>query len=524
MLVGATREIRSNSLFKSLAFVGITLVATVVVGSVAGFMAIVLGIEFPESMLGMKLLLVPFVVVVVVAVFYWPIVGVLLLTFTIPIENVVVFGGATTGVKILGMVVFGAWILKKLSSRGSWRPILSANLLVPGILFVLFAFASMFWAGSVGATLVGFLTLVQLLALSLLVIDVVDSWRRLEWVVRFLMLGGLVALALTLRQSMFVERAGADIAGNQNETALYLVVLIPFAFYLLRASKGHLWRLLGLVYIGLAPAGIGVTNSRAAFLILPLVLGSQVWEMFKGRPRHILYLSLVGLVVAGIVWVVLPAGPREGVLQRGESVLQRGKTIIPAILGGRTEGGNFQNGRITTWQGAIAVFGDHPLWGVGYGNFGYQFRSLQSSDPDRYVRPLISREGAIMPIEFISWSPHSSLLGISAELGLIGTALLIWILVGALLITRRSWTRSKRANSRFQEILAQAMFYILLAYILYGVGGVIHSQKLLWLLLGLAEVLRRVTMHSEELSRNAGTDVDTPTVQTGPQRLGQGPR
>ena len=68
------------------------------------------------------------------------------------------------------------------------------------------------------------------------------------------------------------------------------------------------------------------------------------------------------------------------------------------------------------WLGAIEIFNDHPVLGVGYENYGQAFlTTYQFEVPQKWVQRVYTTLR----------SPHSSILGLLAELGLIGTA--VWV-------------------------------------------------------------------------------------------------
>ena len=184
------------------------------------------------SQFGGKAALVLPIAAVLLIVFVKPHIGVPLLALLIPLESVIVFGSqATIGVNVtwvraVALVVFVAWILQKLVTRGSWERALSANILKPALLLVVFISASLLWVENAPAGIVPTLTAVQLLIFSVMVLDTVNSRHRLEWVARFLVLGGVIAALFTIGQTLFsgVPRAGDSISGSVNATAAVMVI------------------------------------------------------------------------------------------------------------------------------------------------------------------------------------------------------------------------------------------------------------------------------------------------------------
>jgi len=479
------RGIDAASVFRTLGVAGLTLLATVLAGALAGWWV---GPQF-----GVKALLGLPIIAIAILVCARPIVGVYLLALLIPIENVIVIGdpstpwvnisgplpgiGAVTLVRLIAPLVLVVWGLQKLASRSSWERITSANILIPSLLFLAWASASLLWSENMFAGIGELLTTAMLLVFSVLVLDTVDSWQRLERIVKLLMLGGLIAVSLTMAQGLLfpgITRLGDGVSGGVNQTAWVMVVLVPLSFFLLRGGGSWLWRILGLAYMTLAPIGVIGTFSRAAFVVMPVVFGIQLWGMskdgFRGITLILLTLSVIGVIsVTTVSW---------------EGVMDRGNTIGPAIEGG----GEISTSRMHHWLGAILIFQDHPLLGVGYGNFGHEFRTYQYLVPEKYVHYYFNSIR----------SPHSTFLGILSELGLVGAALWVWLLAIALLNVRKSWHKNKEADNRPQYILAQAVFYSLMAYGIFSLVNVVHLDKLLWLLLGLTVALRNLTTSQGE--------------------------
>ena len=387
------------------------------------------------------------------------------------------------------MVAFVVWLLPRLVRRESWAPVLSAKLLTPALAFLLFALSSIFWAQNRLLAFRGVLTLVQLLVLNLMVIGLLVSWQSMEWLVRSLVLGGLMASVLTISQflgfdflvgsskassigAMAILRSGEGVSGNVNQTGTALAVLLPFAYCLLRASVSRVWRLVGLMSSTLMPIAISITYSRAAYILLILVLGWQLWAMLKrdwsDRWRVVL---LIGLVAAVALIVAVP----------WENMLARMATLAPSnmFFGVENEPTAVSTGRMYIWLVAILMAKDHPLLGVGYGGFPEEFHSYQFLVPDLSY--------PTQP------SAHSSMFDILASLGLIGITLWTWLQVVALRNLSQNRPRIQGMCSPQQRIMAQATLQSLLAYILFGFVGSNHNDKLFWLLLGLSEAVRCLT-------------------------------
>lgn len=416
----------------------------------------------------------------------WPIVGVLFFAVTIPLENLVIVGEATL-TRLLGMGVFAGWLAHKILFRESWKALARNPLVVPATLFIALAAISMLWAQEPRLTRADTLQLLRLFAMALLLLDVVDGWEKLEWVVRVLVVGAVAASLITLYQYHFtgLARAGEDISGNVNATAALLVTLVPFAFYMLQSSQSAGWRLLGCTALAVSIAAVAVTFSRMSLLLLPPLLALQCWRTIRTR-RGTAWLAGVAAGVAIVAVFTIP----------WREVERRTSTILPYLAASVADPGGSRiaesSSRAFHLRAGIAMFADHPVLGVGYGNYSdyflreYQFQVEGSEKLWRHRR-----------------SPHSSNIGILADLGLVGLSLWIVLLGVGFFAVFKAWRTMRRVAYRSDGfLLVQAVTY---AYLLQAVAfpwyGESHTEKLFWMILSLGVV-------ADGLARQTATSLD----------------
>jgi O-antigen ligase len=133
------------------------------------------------------------------------------------------------------------------------------------------------------------------------------------------------------------------------------------------------------------------TYSRGAWLIgLPAGLATLAWVGGK-RARTARF--AVALMIVGAV-VLIPFLQTE----RAQSFFQTG-----------TGTGFF---RVSVWQSAVEMIRDHPLFGVGLDNFLYEYPKYMN--PDAWREPNLSH-------------PHNIVLDFWARLGVMGVAVLAWM-------------------------------------------------------------------------------------------------
>lgn len=422
-----------------------------------------------------------------------PVLGMFSVAATLPLENMAMFGEGVTLTRALGMGVFGLWLLSKLVRRESWQPILTPSVVKATICLLVFMLASALWARDSSLTLVAVFSILSLSLWSLLVADLASSWHLIAWLAKLLVIAALVAAILTIQQYFVggARRAGGGIAGGVNATAYALVTVVPFAFYLIRAQEGRLWRSLGSLYLTLASVGVAVAFSRTSYVMFTLAVLVQYRERISGRSRRGWLLLLAGVSV-----IVLSLTPLD-------LISERFQTIVPYVrsaITGETYEEDSMAFRGFLYRVGFAIFRDHPLIGIGYGSFGRAYAEYQYYVPGGLYFPDAEK------------SSHSAYLGYLVELGLPG--LLLWtvilgIVLHNLIIALSTLSRTKPS---MQGFLVQAVTYSFLLQLGYGFARPVHREKLFWLLLGLSVAVRRLAEQSQVLQADA--DVSSTTVSS----------
>ena len=177
---------------------------------------------------------------------------------------------------------------------------------------------------------------------------------------------------------------------NSNDFAFILATSLPFMFVLLNSR----YRLVVAGMIGLVCAAILLSLSRGA--LLGVAAG---FLLFVLTDRRRVQLTLAAGLVATIgVVLVIHSNPQrfhEAVLLK-QQVAQENVTT-----------------RFQAWGAAARLAADHPLLGVGPGNFQFYYNKLTGQPVGAYTLTVA----------------HNALLDISAELGLVAMCLFALYLV-----------------------------------------------------------------------------------------------
>lgn len=400
-----------------------------------------------------------------------PLLGMLLLVGTIPLESALMLGGRSAPA-LLGMAVVGAWGVRKLFYRESMTELVAPGLVKVGLLLFAFACLSVTWAEYPQGLERRLILLLQLMLLAVLVCDLVSTRDRMVMVAKVLVLAGVVAALLTAEQYFVggARRAGEGITGSINRTSITLVTIVPFAFYLLRSNEHILWRFLGLGYVGLSAVAVAATFSRMNFLVFPLLILVHLVFMARTRVgrRRVFFLG-AAVVVA---FSFLPM----------EALEERASSIVPYLT--RTVGpegsGETVSGRGFHLMVGLEIFRDHPIIGAGYQNYNPQFLDYQWQ---------LSGAGRIYQSPR---SPHSSHMAFLANLGVIGFSLWIGLFLIGFRYVFRAW-RSLEDRGSSEAFMVQAVGIALGLQLIYGLYGEIHQDKIFWVVIGLVLALSVVS-------------------------------
>ncbi|HEX6070128.1 MAG TPA: O-antigen ligase family protein [Longimicrobiaceae bacterium] len=255
--------------------------------------------------------------------------------------------------------------------------------------------------------------------------------------------------------------------GPMDEPNMYaqiMLALLPLTLFTFRAAAGRPARMLAAVAAGLIVGGMVVAESRGAFVALVLVVGAALAIRWI-RPAHVVTCALA---LGGLATLVA-----------SERLVERLATI-PAALAVLQGHPSVQRdyaieGRATEMLAALQVFGDHPLLGVGPGQYApfYSVEYHQKNPRTKFLDLRIPRRG------------HSLYLEMGAEVGAVGLSVflaIVGVLMRSLWLARKHWLE----RSPLHADLATALLLTLGAYLATGIFLHLMYERYYWLLLALA--------------------------------------
>lgn len=312
------------------------------------------------------------------------------------------FGSQLTPVKLAGLVCFGTFFLEALATGRRLR--LDRSHAILGLLLAV-ALVSSLQARSPGDGMSTALRYASFAGLYFVATQFDDPRlaRRVAWVTGA---SATVAAGLALRNFAQGETPlAAPLYGDPNDLAFLLVTALPLTLWLLAGATPTV-RALVLGMVGVLATATVLSLSRGALVALGAGL---VWHALTER-RHLPALLLAATVA--VAAALFATGSTE---TRVTSALEQ-KEYIAAD--------NVET-RLDAWRAATELAVEHPVLGVGPGNFGFYYFEKTGRPPGTFGLRVV----------------HDAYLDVAAELGL--TGLILFVLFLATVFARASAARAR---------------------------------------------------------------------------------
>ena len=227
------------------------------------------------------------------------------------------------------------------------------------------------------------------------------------------------------------------------------MLAIVFLVYLHTGWRRRVGRWASLAGIALLFVGLAATVSRTSVLLLALAIVMMAAEQTT-LLRQRLFQVGVALAAAGLLLI-----PDEyWRIMAG---------IVSSILRGEDSVGF----RYMQWDAGLAMWADHPVAGVGIG----QFEASSVYYGTNFI-----------PFYGIRWSAHNTYVTMLAETGTVGFLLFMALVASAGTGLKNNWLRPVRERHGTLQYTWLTAFVVML----FGaITGDDHTHKFLWLIFGV---------------------------------------
>lgn len=308
-----------------------------------------------------------------------------------------------------------------------------------------------------------------LLAVTLSARDLLPLFRVLVWVslpigvigvVQYFGIGSLGIPSTAQPSATFFHR---------NAAAAYLAAVIPLSWYCYFEANDRS-RALYAGAMSLALAYFVFTRTRGAWVGVAVatvaVLILYRWQLKPGARdaralRTPIVLAVVTIVLAGMIPERAVSGSRSAFDDKKASALGAVSSIL-------SDHGH--RGRPELWRHTLSMIADHPLFGVGIGNWEFQYPAYAG--------------GEHLNIDAAPRRPHNDLLWITSETGIVG----LGAFLGLLGLTIGVGLRTLRDGSVSSRHLALVCIFIIVAHSVDGMFNFPRERpggaSLFWVAIG----------------------------------------
>ncbi|KIC31013.1 O-antigen ligase family protein [Leisingera sp. ANG-S5] len=375
--------------------------------------------------------------------------------------------------KLLSVAAVGGMLIQSYRKPRPLRlgpPSRTKSLVVLFLIWLCISFLTCEFRAAGKEHVIGFASVIVLFFLIVALADTPGRLRAMVWV---LVGTGLVSGLFVLAESMlgvrlvateaaattaqFEGQARSAGASNYNPTtaAHMLLCTVVIAAVLFFEHKPYRWFSGAVVLVGMA--ALVLTLARSAAIALMLIALTYMWQ---NRTRRLFPLMLICLAAA--LASALPFVP-EVYWERMGTIFEQGSD--------RTLLRRFSYNLI-----GLELLWENPVFGVGPGNYphfyaGDDFRWYPGREPG--PRQL-----------------HNSYLEVAAELGLIGLALFM----GVMLTAMRSAVQAARAAVPGLSVFAKALAYGFAAFLIASLFMPNEDTKFMWILPALCVAARTLCL------------------------------
>ena len=389
-----------------------------------------------------------------------PIIGAHLFVMTLYVESS--FAQDVLVMKAIGAAVLTSWLLN-VAVRRTVKLNLNA-LTVAMVLLVTWCGVTAIFAENAQMAILRTFQFVQLVVAALMFSSVLDTTSKIRGVYAAIVLWTCIATVVAIvMYYMGMTRVAQGFLQNRNALAMYIIIGIICAYVLYQAARSAVGKVIFLSTFPVFFLGIALTLSRTGLIMLMVAL-LLVWFRLARERRFFVIGST--LVVLCLVSFLLP-----------DTFWKRAGSIVPAIERQEDTFGL----RVKIWKVGIQMVKEHPVTGVGGGNFLLSF--------GRYA------EGRFL---WRHLSPHNAYVGMAAETGLVGLGLLILVLLLGMATARsaiRAGIIAGNPEVRFFAVVAEVTIFANVVGCFTGDG---EAQKIMWIMFGVALSLGRLGQEALE--------------------------
>jgi len=299
----------------------------------------------------------------------------------------------------------------------------------------------------------------------LIAINVVDSLKLLNRLIWALF---IVHFSFAIKGILEGGMAGGAFMGDENDFALAMNMMIPFAFFMFLGVKSKIEKLGILLIMVTLTLAIISSMSRGGWVGLIVTI---IFCVIRSRR------VFAGLFIMLILTVAIVSFAPQKYWAEVETITDTHEATAAS--------------RINYWKAAVRMFRDYPITGVGANNGGIRM-------PEYYIGPRDS---------VTEWGRafHGTLPQILAELGSLGFICYILMIITAIKYLNRMSRRKSNDPDDNSGVLANAIMVSIISYLTTATFLSTPYYPQLWTLYTLTMILVTVIKAEDSKTVKNGT-------------------
>lgn len=256
--------------------------------------------------------------------------------------------------KVLGILAILAFFTELSSAKQKWPREVIFLFLLLGQMLLTVPFSPV-WKGGAFQNTRAFANVVPMILVISLAVNTLGRLRRiLFWQAASVAVTATIAVIKFRHASGRLEGVLNGIYSNPNDLALIIDIALPICLVFMLRSRNNLVKVIWLGCIAVMTYALVLSASRSGILAFALMMMITLWHFsIKGRYRYLL------VVLGGLAICALAIGGHE-LKTRFEAMSN--PDLDPSAYGSAQQ-------RDMLLKKSIAVTFEHPIFGVGPGNF-----------------------------------------------------------------------------------------------------------------------------------------------------------
>jgi O-antigen ligase len=247
----------------------------------------------------------------------------------------------------------------------------------------------------------------------------------------------------------------AGFLGNSNNYGLMMMSGIPLLLFFSLNASNRILKIVSVIFFFTTLISMGLSLSRTSIFSFIMFISSFIFLKFKYNyitKKNLCVLLLILIIITLTFYFFL-----YDIMKARDFSLEDNSSEIRRMIMNK----------------AFKLLTEHPLFGIGFGNFENYYRF------DEHYGNISGRPG------------HDIVSMVFASTGMVGTLVFTFLCYKTLTYYLIAIKKLIKTNNRYWANLSITLISATIALLFSGFGGPVIVQRIFWIYIALAEIMRR---------------------------------